>query len=139
MTYRLGVCPHCNGQRFYVRATARGAVGISYDRHGNELSIAQDRLWFKRSTTVRCEDCMKIRKDLICWDGSIQDRMVNLHSRSVALASDRIAALTAEYNRLLRAGERPGEFTDILEQLNTQNAIKEKAIRKRNQAEQIVK
>lgn len=64
MSEEIGPCKHCGNIYTYVNAQARGAVQVHYDEVGRESETAYDKLYFRRSQVVRCEDCHKIRRDL---------------------------------------------------------------------------
>ena len=67
----LSKCPNCGGSRYLVHAQAKGAVIVYYDNSGIEVEVEYEGLWFHRSKVVRCEECEKIRPDLICKDGKV--------------------------------------------------------------------
>lgn len=65
----LPPCPHCGYDRgVFVRAQAKGPAEVHYDSEGQQIEICYDNLYFEPSRTVRCGDCLRIRRDVSVED-----------------------------------------------------------------------
>ena len=74
MTVRtiLPACPRCGYQAGFVVAVVFGGAGREYyDDFGNSTEIDNDGMLAYQGRAVRCIDCNKIRRDVICVDGKI--------------------------------------------------------------------
>lgn len=58
-------CSHCGATITYSNAQARGTAELHFDETGEQLEMFTDRQWFKISSTIRCAECGKIRRDLV--------------------------------------------------------------------------
>lgn len=67
-------CPRCGGNRFLVHGIMKGPAISYYDEHGVYQELDLDRCyWESQSKSVRCENCLKIRKDVYLDDGIIRE------------------------------------------------------------------
>ena len=64
-------CKHCGCPRVFVHAQWSGPALMWFDESGENTEVDNDRLALNPSTTVRCEDCGRIRRDL-----AIKDRRI---------------------------------------------------------------
>jgi hypothetical protein len=64
-------CPHCKGenQGFIIKGQMVGSVESFFDENGDYSELNMDNTyWKKLSTTVRCANCGKIRRDVKVTD-----------------------------------------------------------------------
>ena len=62
----MSKCINCGDSGYlFVNAQARGTAIIWFTNDGQFLDTETDETWWKRSKTVRCGNCLKIRKDLV--------------------------------------------------------------------------
>jgi len=60
-------CPHCKkeDQGFVIKGQMIGSVESFYDENGFYSELNMDRAYWKHnSSTVRCANCNKIRRDV---------------------------------------------------------------------------
>ena len=71
----LPPCPHCNRETgTYRKARASGPVELYYDEAGREEEVTYDDLAFTPySQAIRCDNCLKIRRDLVASDRQIEE------------------------------------------------------------------
>lgn len=68
---KIPKCKHCGSRATLIKAQARGPIELFYDDAGIYQEAYYDELFFNPSTTVRCSDCLKIRRDLALADGKV--------------------------------------------------------------------
>ena len=62
----LPPCPHCGLKTgVYTNVRAYGWCQEYFDECGIQVEMGTDDLLFSTSQTVRCDNCMKIRRDLM--------------------------------------------------------------------------
>jgi len=67
-------CPRCNGNRFFVHGIMKGSATSYYDENGTYQELDLDRCyWESQSKSVRCENCLKIRRGVYLDDGIIRE------------------------------------------------------------------
>lgn len=67
-------CPNCGSRFTYVNVQARGPGQFQHDEQGQLLEVGYDKLYFVPSKVVRCSDCGKIRRDLVCVNREVIER-----------------------------------------------------------------
>ena len=73
MNRPLPPCPHCKKPDvgFYQNAVARGTVELCYSQDGEYEEAFSEKVGFYGSDTIRCSGCLKIRRDVRCFEREI--------------------------------------------------------------------
>ena len=73
----LPICPHCQSSNsVFVNVRAYGWCEEYYDQYGTAVEMGTDKLCFSTSQTVRCDNCLKIRRDLMLGDAKRAGRKI---------------------------------------------------------------
>lgn len=67
-------CKFCGSKDTLIKGQAHGPVEMFYDAAGFYIEDSWDRVYVVRSDVVRCADCLKIRRDLICHKNMVELR-----------------------------------------------------------------
>ena len=59
-------CPYCGSENGVLQnQRAVGWAQATWNSNGHFIELCTDRSWFQSNATYRCQDCYKIRRDVV--------------------------------------------------------------------------